>query len=215
MAYGSHLAKSLIMPLADISKWTGGETEAFFDPLQTPPAASVDGNPREERLTGRVSLRKFAHLTIAAVIGGFASAASVCFVVLMRDPVEPSRAADAKLPSSASVTLVTGGRVPGDIEGSRPITASPAEIISTLAVPILSQPTAAFPDARVEAARPERKPAAASRRDRPRYSAGDQADREETARLMRDELRQRGVAAGAAAAGPSPGGGFYGAPKRY
>ena len=62
------------MPLADIDKWTSGETEAFFDPLQRPPAASVDSNPDEEKLTARASIRKFEHLTIATVFGAFAAA---------------------------------------------------------------------------------------------------------------------------------------------
>jgi hypothetical protein len=189
------------MTIADINKWTGGETEAFFDPVETPTTARVDSNPGEERLTARVSIRKFAHLAIAAVIGAFASAALVCFVVLTRGSVEPSPAADAKSQSSGTGILVTGGRAVGDVGGSRPITASPTEIISTLAMPILNQLTTALPDAQLEASRPERKPATpqrASRRDRPRYSVSDQADREETARLMRDELQQRGVAAGAA-----------------
>src|SRR5713226_6686313 len=122
------------MPLADIDKWTSGETEAFFDPLQRPPAASVDSNPDEEKLTARASIQKFAHLTIAAVIGAFGAAALVCFVVLTRGSVEPSRAAVAKSQSSGSGTLITGGRVPGDVEGSRPITGSLTEIISPLAM---------------------------------------------------------------------------------
>ena len=197
------VAERWIMTLADINKWISGETEAF--PLQTPSAASVDSNPGEERSTAQPSIQKFVHLAIAAVIGAFASAALVHFV-LMRAPVEPSRA-DEKSQSSGSGTLVTGGRVLGDVVGARPITASPTEINSTLAMPIVNQPTAALPDARLAAPRPERRPAApkrASRRDRPRDSVSDQAEREETARLMRDELRQRGVAADAASGSGHP-----------
>ena len=197
------VAERWIMTLADINKWISGETEAF--PLQTPSAASVDSNSGEERSTAQPSIQKFVHLAIAAVIGAFASAALVHFV-LMRAPVEPSRA-DEKSQSSGSGTLVTGGRVLGDVVGARPITASPTEINSTLAMPIVNQPTAALPDARLAAPRPERRPAApkrASRRDRPRDSVSDQAEREETARLMRDELRQRGVAADAASGSGHP-----------
>jgi hypothetical protein len=189
------------MTLADLNNWISGETEAFFDPLQaSSTAVSVDSNPGGERLTARASIRKFVQLAIAAVIGGFASVALVYFVVLLRNSVEPSRATDANSQSSGSGTLVTGGRVLGDVGGSRPITTAPIEI-PTLGMPILNQPTTALPDARLAAPRPERKPAApqrASRRDRPRDSVSDQAEREETARLMRDELQQRGVAADAA-----------------
>ena len=108
--YGSHLPKPPIMPLADIKNWISGETEVFFDPRQTSPAAaSVDGNLGGERLTARASIRKFVHLAIAAVIGACASVALVYFVVLMRNSVEPSRATDAELQSSGSGTFVTGG----------------------------------------------------------------------------------------------------------
>jgi hypothetical protein len=147
------------------------------------------------------------HLAIAAVIGGFASVALVYFVILMRDSIEPSRPTDATPQASGSGTLVSGGRVLGDVGGSRPITASPTGTSSTLGMPILNQPTAVLPDARLAAPRPERKAAApqrASRRDRPRYSVSDQAEREETARLMRDELWQRGVAPDAASGSGHP-----------
>ena len=195
------------MALADIKNWISGETEAFFDPLQmSPSAASADSNPGGERLTARAYIRKFGHLAIAAVIGAFASVALVYFVVLMRNSVEPSRATDAKSQSSGSGTLVTGGGVLRDLGGSRPITTSLTGI-PPLDMPILNQPTAAHPDARLATPRQERKPAApqwASRRDRPRASASDQAEREETARLMRDELRQRGVVPDAATGSAQP-----------
>jgi hypothetical protein len=195
------------MALADIKNWISGETEAFFDPLQTSRAAArVDSNPGGERLTERASIGKFVHLAIAGVIGAFASVALVYFVVLMRNSVEPSRATDAKSQSSGSGTLVTGGGVLGDVGGFRPNTKSLTEI-PTLGMPILNQPTTAHADARLATAKQERRPAApqrASRRDRPRDSASDQAEREETARLMRDELQQRGVAADAASGSGHP-----------
>jgi type IV secretory pathway VirB10-like protein len=195
------------MMLADMNKWISGETEAFFDPLQTPSAVSGDNKSGEGRLTARSSIRRFVHLAIAAVIGAFAAVALIYLVALMRAPVESSRAADEKSQSSGSGTLVLGGRALGEVKGARPITASPTEITSTPAMPILNQPTTALPDARLATPRQERKPAApqrASRRDRPGYSVSDQAEREETARLMRDELWQRGVAVGAASGSGHP-----------
>jgi hypothetical protein len=95
----------------------------------------------------------------------------------------PSRAADAKSQSSGSGSLAPGGRALGDLDRSRLITESPIS------------------DVRLATPRAERKPSApqpTSRRHWPRYSVGNQADREETARLMSDELRQRGAAVGAA-----------------
>jgi len=92
----------------------------------------------------------------------------------------------------------------GDVGGFRPNTKSLTEI-PTLGMPILNQPTTAHPDARLATPKQERRPAApqrVSRRDRP--AASDQAEREETARLMRDELQQRGVAAGAASGSGHP-----------
>jgi hypothetical protein len=195
------------MTLAGMNKWISGEMEVFFDPRQTPSAASGDSNPGEERLTARPSIQKFVHLAIAAVVGALASVALVYFVVLMRAPVEPSPAANTKLQSTGSGSLARGGRVLGDVEGTRPMAASPTAINSTLAMPVPNQPTATLPDARLATRRPERKPATqqqASRRDRPRYSVNDQAERDETARLMRDELWQMGVAGGAASGSGHP-----------
>ena len=186
------------MTLADMNKWTSGETEVFFDPRQTPSAAVGDNNSGGEKLTARPSIQKIAHLAIAATIGAFASVAVVYFAVLMRGPVEPSRGASEKVTGSG--ILATGGRALGGIEGTKPMTASPTAMNSTLAMPILNPPTTAIPDALRATGRAERKPATpqqASQRDRPRYSVTDQAEREETARLMRNELLQRGVVAGA------------------
>ena len=188
------------MTLADMNKWTSGETEVFFDPRQTPSAAGGDNNSGGEKLTARPSIQKIAHLAIAATIGAFASVAVVYFAVLMRGPVEPSRAASENVPATGSGILATGGRALGGIEGTRPMTASPTAMNSTLAMPILNPPTTAVPDALRATGRAERKPATpqqASQRDRPRYSVTDQAEREETARLMRNELLQRGIVAGA------------------
>jgi len=200
------------MPLADINKWTSGETEAFFDPLQTPPAASVDSNPVEEKLNARASIRKFEHLTIAAVFGAFAAAALVCFVVLTRGSVEPSRAADAKSQSSGSRTLVTGGRVLGDIEGSRPITGSPTEIISTLAMPILNQPTttpgASSPEVLVSTTTgAAATPIPPTGITHPKRVGVGRHRHEGTGRHWAVVWRPY------ASIGPNPGGGFYGAPN--
>ena len=70
------------MALADIKNWISGETEAFFDPIQTSRAAArVDSDPGGERLTEWASIGKFVHLAIAGVIGALASVALVYFVV--------------------------------------------------------------------------------------------------------------------------------------
>jgi hypothetical protein len=154
----------------------------------------------EGKLSPRPSIRKIAHLAIAATIGALASVALVYFAVLMRSPVEPSRAASENVPATGSGILAMGGKALGGVEGTKPMTASPTAVNSTLAMPILNPPTTAVPDARLETRRAERKPTTprqASQRDRLRYSVTDQAEREETARLMRNELLQRGVVAGA------------------
>ena len=193
------------MTLADMNKWTSGETEVFFDPRQTPLAA-VDNNPGGGKLPRRASIRKIAHLAIAATIGALASVALVYVAVLMRGPIEPSRAASENVPATGS-GIAVGGKALGDVEGTKPMTASPPAVNSTLAMPILNPPTTAVPDARLETRRVERKPTTpqqASQRDRLRYSVTDQAQREETARLMRDELLQRGVVAGASSGSGHP-----------
>jgi hypothetical protein len=46
------------MTLADMNKWTSGETEVFFDPRQTPSAAGGDNNSGGEKLTARPSIHK-------------------------------------------------------------------------------------------------------------------------------------------------------------
>ena len=191
------------MTLADMNKWTSGETEAFFDPRQTLSPGDGDNNPGDKKLTARLSIQKIVHLAIAAIVGAVASVALV--VVVMRAPVEPSQTASERAQSTR--TLATGGRALGDVEGAKPMTASPTAINSPLAIPVLNQPTTVVPDARLATSRAERKPAPpqqASRRDRPRRSGSDQAEREETARLMVDQLLQRGVVTGAASASGHP-----------
>jgi hypothetical protein len=57
------------MALADIKNWISGETEAFFDPIQTSRAAArVDSNPGGERLTERASIGKFVQLPSPALL---------------------------------------------------------------------------------------------------------------------------------------------------
>src|SRR5215467_5256126 len=113
------------MIIANMNKWISGETESFFDPHSTPStAASVDSKSADERLTVRAAIRKSVPLAIAAVLGAFACVALVYFVELTRTPIEPSRAVDQKLPSTGGAILVTGGRLLGSVEGSRPIATS-------------------------------------------------------------------------------------------
>jgi len=196
------------MARSDISKWISGEAEAFVDPT-TPSGASVDSDTGRKRLTGSRSIRQFVHLAVAAFIGALASAILIFLVVAMRGPVEPSPTVDAKSQWSTSGTLVRGGKVLGHpVEEVMPLTAS-GEVNSTLAMPILDQPTTALLGACLSPSRSERRPAApqrAWRRAQPRYSVGDRAKREDTARPMTGASPHLGVAA--SAAGPNPGGGF-------
>jgi hypothetical protein len=148
-------------------------------------------------LTGRASIRKFAPLLIAGSIGALASVSILYFAIVARDPIELSRA-DAKPQPSSTGILATGGGVVGNAGGSAPITASPTAI-PAIPVPILNQQTTVHSDRGPTAPRPEKNPARhrSMRHDRPRDSVSDQAQREETVRLMRDELRQRGIPADA------------------
>ena len=165
---------------------------SFSGPRQTLSVAGGNANLGERKLPAQVSVPKFVHFAIAALIGAFVSIALV--VLLMRAPVEPSRAASESARPVGSGTLVTGGRSLVDLEGTKPITASPTAINSTR--PTLNPPTTAAPDARLATSRAERKTASshpASKRTRTRLSFNDQAERKETTRLMVDELSQRGT----------------------
>jgi hypothetical protein len=188
------------MTLTDMNKWTSGETEAFFGPPQTLSVAGGNANLGEGKLPAQPSVPKFVHFAIAALIGAFVSIALV--VLLMRAPVEPSRAASESARPSGSGTLLTGGRSLLDLEGTKPITSSPTAINSSR--PTLNPPTTVVPDARLATSRAERKTASshpASKRTRTRLSFNDQAERKETTRLMVDELSQRGVAVTASGSG--------------
>jgi hypothetical protein len=193
------------MTLTDMNKWTSGETEAFFDPRQTLSVAGDDANLGEGTLPAHPSALKFVHFAIAAAIGASVSVASV--VVLTRAPVEPSRAESEPARPTGSGTLVTGGRPLVGLEGTWPITPSPTASSSTLTIPTLNPPTTRAPDARLATSIAERKTASphpARKRDRTRLSVNDQAEREETTRLMVDQLSQRGVVAGTASGSGQP-----------
>jgi hypothetical protein len=155
-------------------------------------------------LTGRASIRKFAPLLIAGFIGALAAVAMIYFAIVVRDPIELSRG-DAKPQPSSIGILATGGGVLGNAGRSGPITASPTAI-PAVPVPILTQQTTVHSDRRPTAPRPEKKPARhrAWQHDRPRDSVSAQAEREETVRLMRDELRQRGIPADAGSGSERP-----------
>lgn len=136
---------------ADISKWISGESEVFFDLPQTPPSVTADTNPGAERSTARLSIRKFAHPAIAAVVGAVTFVASVCFVIPMRHSVEPLSAADAKSQPSDDGATSTIARAVGDAGWSTPLTPSATEIIPTPAIPSLNQPTTTLSNAQVAA----------------------------------------------------------------
>jgi len=187
------------MTITDVNKWTSGETEAFFDPRKTLSVAAGNANLDEGKLRAQPSIPKFLHFAIAALIGAVVSVALI--VVLMRAPIEPSQAASETARPTGSGTLVTGGRSLVDLEGTKPITISPTSINSTLAIPTLNPSTTVAPGTRLATSRTERKTASphpASKPDRTRLPVNDQAEREETTRLMIDELSRRGGAAGAA-----------------
>jgi hypothetical protein len=170
---GTHSENPSIVT-ADISKWISGEAEVFFDLPQTPPSVTVDSNPGAERSTARLSIRKFAHPAIAAVVGAVTFVASVCYVIPMRHSVEPLSAGDANSqrsdgratsrpavvplpvadvrsqPSDDGATS-TIARAVGDAGWSTPLTPSATEIIPTPAMPSLNQPTTTLSNAQVAA----------------------------------------------------------------
>ena len=202
------------MILANINQWISGESEIFSDSRPTPPpSATADSNPVEGMSTARPSSRKFEHIAIVAVVGAFAAVALVCFVLAIRHPVEPSPAADRMAQPSDGGATSTSATAARDASRFTPVTPPPTETFPTLAMPMVNQPPTTLSDAqlaaflrevgiwydrRTDAApRPERKPSPskrASRRHWPRHYVPAEPDRGEAARLMADQLRQRGVA---------------------
>jgi hypothetical protein len=177
-----------------------------------PPSVTAESNPGKEMSTAQPSSRKFEHIGIVAVVGAFASVGLVCFVLAMPHPVEPSLGDRTAQPSGVGATS-TSATAAEDAIRSKPVTPPLTETPPTLAMPMLYQPPTSLSDAQLAASlhevgiwhdrpaeavpRVDRKPSPsqrASRRHWPRYSVRAQADRGEAARLMADELRQRGVA---------------------
>ena len=169
------------MTIGDINKWISGETELFLIPRATPPCVSTDSSPGAKSSSAHLSIRKFAHPAIIAVVGAFSAVAWVSSVSFMQYSAETFPASDAKSQPSEDGAAFT-----------REIA-----VIPTPAVPLPNQPTttmlsnaqlAAFLsqvgmwyDQRTKAATaPERKsspPQRASRRHWPRYSFRAQSDR--------------------------------------
>jgi hypothetical protein len=201
------------MSLTDMNKWLNGESEIFFDPHKKPLCVDTVSNPGADR---SIFMRKFAHLTIAALIGAFASIVLVSLLITMRPSVAPSPAASPiSQPSYGSVTLervmVAGGI------GSKPAAPVAPEILSNPAIAIPTQPTTTLSDEQAAASKdmdfgydhrtetiptrlPGRKPSSSqwiSRRHWSQPSSPAEADSGEATRLMLDELQQMGIAAGA------------------
>jgi hypothetical protein len=202
------------MTVSDINKWISGETEVFVDTREMPPSVTADGNLGAERSTVRPSIQKFVRPAITVVVGAFASVVLVSLVISMRHSVEPLPAADVKSQPSEGAAISPKAHEVEDTGWSPTVTPQPTEIIPTPAMPALKQPITTLSDAQIArflsevgiwydrrkaAPTPERKPSPpqlASRRHWPRYSIRAQPDPGEATRLMVDELRQRGVAAG-------------------
>jgi hypothetical protein len=201
------------MTLANINKWISGEAEVFDSRQTSTSFVTVDSNPGKEMSTARRSSRKFEHIGIIAVVGAFASVALVCFVLAMRYPGEPSLVADRTAQPSGVGATSMSATAAEDASRSTPVTPPPPETSPTPAMPMLNQPPTTLSDAQLAASlrRPalgltaapkplrnqiENPPPSqrASRRHWPRHSVRAQADRGEAARLMADDLRQRGVA---------------------
>ena len=177
-----------------------------------PPSVTAESNPGKEMSTAQPSSRKFEHIGIVAVVGAFASVGLVCFVLAMPHPVEPSLGDRTAQPSGVGATS-TSATAAEDAIRSKSVTPPLTETAPTLAMPMLYQLPTSLSDAQLAASlhevgiwhdrpteaapRLDRKSSPsqrASRRHWPRYSVRAQADRGEAARLMADELRQRGVA---------------------
>ena len=199
------------MTIGDIDKWISGETDVFFDTRATPPSVSADSNPSAKGSFAHLSVRKFAHPAIIAVVGAVAAVAWVSSVSFMQNSPETFPTPDAK--SQPPEGGATSERAAEDETLSTPTMSPPREVIPTPAVPLPKQPTTMLSDAqraaflrqvgtwydqRTKAATGlNRKPLAprrASPRHWPRYSFRAQSDGGEAARLMVDELQQRGVA---------------------
>lgn len=200
------------MTIGDIDKWISGETDVFFDTRATLPSVSADSNPGAKGSSAPLSVRKFGHPAIIAVVGAFTAVAWISSVSFMQHSAEPYSILDAN--SQPSDDGATSGRAPGSETLSTPITSPPRKVIEAPVVPLPKQPTTMLSDARLAAflrqvgiwydqrmkaaTAPERKSSArqrASRRHWPRYSFRAQSDRGEATRLMVDELQQRQVAA--------------------
>jgi hypothetical protein len=175
------------------------------------PSVTAESSPGKEMSTARPSSRKFEHIGIVAVVGAFASVGLVCFVLAIPHPVEPSLGDRTAQPSGVRANS-TSATAAEDAIRSKSVTPPLTETVPTLAMPMLYQLPTSLSDAQLAASshevgiwhdrpaeaapRLDRKPSPsqrASRRHWPRYSVRAQADRGEAARLMSDELRQRGV----------------------
>jgi hypothetical protein len=160
----------------------------------------------------RPASQKFEHTAIVCVVGAFALVGVVCLVLAMRHPIEPFLGADRGSQPSDVWATFTSGPEPVDTDQSTPVTPPPTETFQTPPIALLNQPStnlseaqlAAFLrevgiwyDGRAETMRtPQNKPSPprALQRHWSQHSARTQADREEAARRMADELRQPGGA---------------------
>ena len=183
----------------------------LVDPGQgrKPPSVTAESNPGKEMSTARPSSRKFEHIGIVAVVGAFASVGLVCFVLAMPHPIEPSLGDRTAQPSGVRANS-TSATAAEDAIRSKPVTPPLTETSPTLAMPMLYQLPTSLSDAQLAASlhevgiwherpaeaapRLERKSSPSQRASRRHCSVRAQADRGEAARLMADELRQRGVA---------------------
>jgi hypothetical protein len=164
--------------------------------------------------THRPSSQKFEHIAIVAVVGAFTSVALVCLVLAMRHPVLLPIGDRIAQPSPA-VALVEVAPPPESASQSTLVTPPPTEISSTLplleissTLPLLmsKQLPITLSDAELRdigishdhraeaAAGPPPSSQRASRRHWPRHSVRAEVDHGEAARLMAEDLRQRGVA---------------------
>ena len=115
------------MTIGDIDKWISGETDVFFDTRATLPSVSADSNPGAKGSFARLSVQKFGHPAIMAVVGAFTAVAWISSVSFMQHSAEPYSILDAN--SQPSDDGATSGRAPGSETLSTPITSPPRKVI--------------------------------------------------------------------------------------